>query len=738
MTKLGLHVTTGSRNGYNLTAPHARGIVSFLADAFVEAAPTTYRVLRLRYEYESQRNDDIMPGFDSLTVAQMAAQAAYWWPRFKTQVEAEEQRLGVRIDALKLTNEVGGNDPVALEKLIAYELALMALMEQDGRTLVFGNFASASPHWEIWEQLCAPFVQEGWQRGHIYSRHAYFDIGDYYTHMERPFFEMEHFDEPGPTILGEVGFVSFPGSSTLISMLDEYDTQLALYPEIGFGAIFTYGQWNNANIQNASAALGDYLRERPFEPWYPHYDPPTPPPPGGQHRAIVVKCPQDIGRADFQNVAAVAYDFRHTLTLSHDDMLTILRGGNRESYVKASHPARDREALDLVEAAGYRWEPLFPNAPPPPPTAVNLVYRPCDTDRITQPFGANPAVYDDFGLPGHEGIDYGVALGLPFYAAAAGRVAHASDRMWSSSGASNYGWHVVLDHGDYTTVYAHATANLPVSVGQQVAAGQIVGYSGNTGNSTGPHLHFGLLDKTGTIDPDNGYPTWRYGRPVNPAPYLVGKPAPPVAPPPPPPPGQLVDLRPYFQPSGQVGPFYVVADLNGRWTMDMQLQREADGSVVMIKGHQYERWNAAGDYLLRYEDTSPGEINGRRWAYTQHGGRWIPISWRVGSLYAQEKRVTRHWLDNCQEWQNDVVTDYIRFKALHATWQSPANQAITLQNVVELWWVRGPNDGSFIERYLLAPGMGYVSWANESGNGMAIVDMPQGRPPLRRERVCWG
>lgn len=366
-SKLGLHVTTGSRNGYNLTAPHARGIVSFLADAFVEAAETTYRVWRYRYDYNGQTNDDIMPGFDSLTLEQMAAQAAYWWPIMRDQAAAEEQRLGVCIDAIKATNEVGGNDQAALEKLVAYELALMTLAEADGRTLVFGNFASASPHWEIWEALCAPFVQEGWQRGHIYSRHAYFDIGDYYTHMERPFFELEHFDEPGPTILGEIGFVAFPGTSILINMLQEYDTQLALYPEIGFGAIFTYGQWNNANIQNASAELGVYLRERPFERWRPHYDQPPPPPPGGQHRAVVVKLPQTMTRQEWLDAAAVAYDYRHTMTASHDDMMTVLRGGNRESYVKASHAARDGDALALVEAAGYRWEPLFPFTPPPPP-----------------------------------------------------------------------------------------------------------------------------------------------------------------------------------------------------------------------------------------------------------------------------------------------------------------------------------------------------------------------------------
>ena len=160
--------------------------------------------------------------------------------------------------------------------------------------------------------------------------------------------------------------------------------------------------------------------------------------------------------------------------------------------------------------------------------AIELIYRPCDTDRITQQFGANPANYARFSLPGHEGIDYGVAQGWPYYAVAGGTVVHASDRRWSNAASiSDYGWHVVIDHGSYCTVYAHVAAPLPVQVGQQVKAGDKVGVSGNTGNSTGYHLHFSLLDKTGEIDAANGYPNWKHGRPVNPAPFLVGLQPPP-------------------------------------------------------------------------------------------------------------------------------------------------------------------------------------------------------------------
>ncbi len=85
----------------------------------------------------------------------------------------------------------------------------------------------------------------------------------------------------------------------------------------------------------------------------------------------------------------------------------------------------------------------------------------------------------------HHGIDYRANVGTPVKAAAGGKV------VGSSGGwGSGYGKSIVIDHGGgYTTRYAHLNS-FAVSVGQSVGAGQVVGYSGNTGWSTGPHLHF--------------------------------------------------------------------------------------------------------------------------------------------------------------------------------------------------------------------------------------------------------
>ncbi|MCW6009297.1 M23 family metallopeptidase [Micromonospora sp. CPCC 205371] len=84
----------------------------------------------------------------------------------------------------------------------------------------------------------------------------------------------------------------------------------------------------------------------------------------------------------------------------------------------------------------------------------------------------------------HAGVDLAAASGTPIHAVGAGTVAAAG---WAYSG---YGISVVIDHGNgYLTHYAHQS-KLAVKVGQRVKVGQVIGYEGSTGDSTGPHLHF--------------------------------------------------------------------------------------------------------------------------------------------------------------------------------------------------------------------------------------------------------
>lgn len=96
--------------------------------------------------------------------------------------------------------------------------------------------------------------------------------------------------------------------------------------------------------------------------------------------------------------------------------------------------------------------------------------------------------------PGHNGLDFGVVVGTPVETTMDGKVVYAG---WNNQG---YGNLVIVENGDYKTYYAHLSS-IPVSVGDTVTAGSTIGLSGNTGNSTGPHLHYEIRRNNVPIDP---------------------------------------------------------------------------------------------------------------------------------------------------------------------------------------------------------------------------------------------
>jgi murein DD-endopeptidase MepM/ murein hydrolase activator NlpD len=94
----------------------------------------------------------------------------------------------------------------------------------------------------------------------------------------------------------------------------------------------------------------------------------------------------------------------------------------------------------------------------------------------------------------HEGIDIGAPLGAPIVASAAGTVI-------VSASLDGYGNTIVIDHGGgIATLYGHASSLL-VGVGAVVSRGQQIATIGNTGRSTGPHLHFEVRVNGSAVDP---------------------------------------------------------------------------------------------------------------------------------------------------------------------------------------------------------------------------------------------
>lgn len=127
-----------------------------------------------------------------------------------------------------------------------------------------------------------------------------------------------------------------------------------------------------------------------------------------------------------------------------------------------------------------------------PTAGKGVLQYPLDNVIITQYFGntpfssKNPQVYNGSG---HNGIDFGTKVGTPIYSAAAGTVLGTGNTDTACSGVS-YGKWVLIKHGNgLSTLYAHLSV-IQVNAGDMVTAKQKIGLSGNTGYSTGPHLHF--------------------------------------------------------------------------------------------------------------------------------------------------------------------------------------------------------------------------------------------------------
>jgi murein DD-endopeptidase MepM/ murein hydrolase activator NlpD len=109
--------------------------------------------------------------------------------------------------------------------------------------------------------------------------------------------------------------------------------------------------------------------------------------------------------------------------------------------------------------------------------------------------------YDYSPSTNHFGIDIAGALGNAVYAADNGVVVYAGWNDWG------YGNVIVIDHdGGWQTLYAHLSA-LNVGCGYSVYQGDVIGAIGSTGNSSGPHLHFEMLNESyGKVNPWNFLP----------------------------------------------------------------------------------------------------------------------------------------------------------------------------------------------------------------------------------------
>ena len=124
------------------------------------------------------------------------------------------------------------------------------------------------------------------------------------------------------------------------------------------------------------------------------------------------------------------------------------------------------------------------------PLTLNLI-KPI-SGIITSRFGAKSSIR----VSNHTGLDIGASIGTPIKAAAAGTVTFSGYK-------GSYGYMVVISHSDEVETYYGHCSKLYVTAGQKVNQGDVIAAVGNTGNSTGPHLHLEIRVNGVAYNPQN-------------------------------------------------------------------------------------------------------------------------------------------------------------------------------------------------------------------------------------------
>lgn len=140
-----------------------------------------------------------------------------------------------------------------------------------------------------------------------------------------------------------------------------------------------------------------------------------------------------------------------------------------------------------------------PNTTKPSSNKLSMTYPVPSQTKITTAYGSA-------GYVGHTGVDFACASGSKVVAAESGTVIISTDLKNSDGSYRSYGRYIVIAHdkkdsaGNYVyTLYAHNSSRV-VSEGQYVTKGQLIAYSGSTGNSSGPHCHFEVRTPTASYD----------------------------------------------------------------------------------------------------------------------------------------------------------------------------------------------------------------------------------------------
>ena len=216
-------------------------------------------------------------------------------------------------------------------------------------------------------------------------------------------------------------------------------------------------------------------------------------------KVLRVKYPEPL--MDIKVVKDITYTEYHPYetekiydkSLNQGTYSTQQKGSNGETRIRATvtyindHEI-EREITEKTVISEPVNEILRVGTKPKPKTAATGKFaRPVSGGYVSSSFGNRSRGY-------HTGIDWALSYGSPIYASDGGTVT-------VSGWGGGYGKMIKINHGNgYETLYAHCS-KLVVSSGKKVAKGQLIGYVGSTGNSTGPHLHFEIRKNGSYLNP---------------------------------------------------------------------------------------------------------------------------------------------------------------------------------------------------------------------------------------------
>ncbi len=169
------------------------------------------------------------------------------------------------------------------------------------------------------------------------------------------------------------------------------------------------------------------------------------------NEAIIAHLQDEVATLDHRiSVQRRSYDTLEYLIKTKEQML---------AAIPAIQPVSNRDLSHIASGFGYRIDPIY------------------KTPKM------------------HTGLDFASAIGTPIYATANGRV------VFTGFEEKGYGNHVVINHGyGYQTLYGHMV-RIKARMGETVKRGDVLGWVGNTGKSTGPHCHYEVIRNGEKIDP---------------------------------------------------------------------------------------------------------------------------------------------------------------------------------------------------------------------------------------------